>query len=418
MSAAAEKPVHYLDHAATTPILPAVVDELNRLLPVPGNAGSVHGSGRRARRLVEESRERLAAALGARPADVVFTGGGTEADNLAVKGLYWARQRRPRRRVLVTEVEHHAVLDAAEWLGTQQGAVMQHLPVDADGVVRLDAARAALDADPDGVAVLSCMWINNEVGTVQPLAAVVELAHARGVPVHTDAVQAIGQVPVDLGSLGADAVSITGHKIGGPVGVGALIVGPALEGAPRPVPLLHGGGQERGMRSGTADVAGIGAFALAVELAVERQHEQGARLHGLGRTLLDRLRASVPDVVLNGPALDGPAVGAPAVVGSDGGRSPAIWHLTFPGCDGDALLMLLDRVGVECSTGSACSAGVPQASHVLLAMGRNETAAAGSLRISLGHSSTLADVDAFVAAIGPAVARARAAGTTAVRRAG
>jgi cysteine desulfurase len=174
------------------------------------------------------------------------------------------------------------------------------------------------------------------------------------------------------------------------------------------VPLLHGGGQERGMRSGTADVAGIGAFALAVELAFERQHEQAARLHGLGRTLLERLRARVPDVVLNGPALNHP----------DGGRSPAIWHLTFPGCDGDALLMLLDRVGVECSTGSACSAGVPQASHVLLAMGRDETAAAGSLRISLGHSSTPADVDAFVAAIGPAVARARAAGTTAVRRAG
>jgi cysteine desulfurase len=377
MSAAAEKPVHYLDHAATTPVLPAVVDELSRLLRVPGNAGSVHGSGRRARRLVEESRERLAAALGARPGDVVFTGGGTEADNLAVKGLYWARQGRPRRRVLVSEVEHHAVLDAAGWLGAQQGAVVEHLPVDSDGVVRLDAVRAALDADPDGVAVLSCMWVNNEVGAVQPLDAVVELAHSRGVPVHTDAVQALGQVPVDLGSLGADAVSITGHKIGGPVGVGALIVGPDHERAPRPVALLHGGGQERGMRSGTADVAGIGALALAGELAVERQREQAARLRGLGRSLLERVRAAVPDVVLNGPAVDGP----------ESMRSPAIWHLTFPGCDGDALLMLLDAGGVECSTGSACSAGVPQASHVLLAMGRDETAAAGSLRLSLGHSS-------------------------------
>jgi len=388
---------HYLDHAATTPMVDAVAEELQARLRDVGNASSLHASGRRAHRLVEEAREQLAAALGARPSEVVFTGGGTEADNLAVKGLWWARRHvdeRARPRLLTTAVEHHAVLDPAQWLAAHEGAEVELLPVDDAGVVRVDALEEALERARDDVALVSCMWLNNEIGTVQPVAAVVAAAHAYGVPVHTDAVQAIGQVPVDWGTVGVDALSLSGHKVGGPTGVGALLARRDLT----MVPLLHGGGQERDVRSGTADVAGVRALALAVELAVRRREQQAARLRSLRDALVARVRETVPDVELNGPPL-----------GADDLRSPAIAHLTFPGCDGDALLMLLDAQGVECSTGSACTAGVPQPSHVLLAMGRDERAASGSLRFSLGHDSTPADVHALVAALGAAVERARAA---------
>ncbi len=394
---------HYLDHAATTPMVDAVVEEMQARLRDVGNASSLHASGRRARRLVEEAREQLAGALGARPSEVVFTAGGTEADNLAVKGLWWARRRadgRSRKRLLTTSVEHHAVLDSVHWLATHEEADVELLPVDDDGVVRLDVLAASLARDPDGVALVSCMWVNNEVGAVQPVQEVVAAARAHGVPVHTDAVQAVGQVPVDFTAVGVDALSLSGHKVGGPTGVGALLARRGLA----MVPLLHGGGQELDVRSGTADVPGVRALALAVELAVRRREEQAARLRKLRDDVVARVRDVVPDVVLNGPPLD-----------AADRRTPGTAHLTFPGCDGDALLMLLDAQGVECSTGSACTAGVPQPSHVLLAMGRDEQAASGSLRFSLGHDSTGADVDALVAALGPAVERARAAG--AVRRA-
>ena len=387
---------HYLDHAATTPMVAEAVDEMTvRLLEV-GNASSLHASGRRARRVVEEARERLASALGARPSEVVFTAGGTEADNLAVKGLYWARRGADprRRRVLTTETEHHAVLDPAGWLVEHEGADVELLPVDADGVVSLDALDDSLRRDPDSVALVSCMWVNNEVGTVQPVADVVASALAHGIPVHTDAVQAVGHLPVDLAAIAVDALTLSGHKVGGPVGVGALLVRRDLD----VEPLLHGGGQERDVRSGTADMASVAALAVAVDLAVQRRGTQSARLRGLRDDLVTRVRARVADAALNGPA-------------AADDSSPAIAHLTFPGCDGDALLMLLDAKGVECSTGSACTAGVPQPSHVLLAMGRDVEAASGSLRFSLGHDSTPADVAALVDAIGPVVERARAAVT-------
>jgi len=396
MSSAQRERPHYLDHAATTPMLPEAVAEMHARLAEVGNASSLHGSGRRARRLVEEARERLAAAVGAEPREVVFTAGGTESDNLAIKGLFWARTRRAdRRRVLVSAVEHHAVLDAAQWLADHEGAEVELLPVDSAGRLRVDALQEALTADPDGVAFVSCMWVNNEVGTVQPVADMVASTHPHGVPVHTDAVQAVGQLPLDLHALGADAVTLSGHKVGGPVGIGALVVRRATE----LVPLLHGGGQERDVRSGTADVASICAFAVAVELAVRQQDTQAARLRGLRDVLVAGIRTVVPDAVLNGP---------PASAGPEA-RSPGIANVTFPGCAGDDLLLLLDAAGVECSTGSACTSGVPEASHVLLAMGRNEATARASLRLSLGHDSTCADVAAVVAAIGPAVERARAA---------
>jgi cysteine desulfurase len=385
-------PLVYLDHAATTPMLPEAAAAMTRHLSRTGNASSLHGSGRAARKVVEESREAIARALDARPGEVVFTSGGTESDNLAVKGLFWARHDEdPRRvRILSTGVEHHAVLDTLDWLGEHEGAEIELLPVDGSGRLDVAALEAALRREPESVALVTVMWANNEVGTVQPVAEVVALAHAAGVPVHTDAVQAVGAVPVDFAGSGVDALTLTAHKLGGPYGVGALVVRRELA----PTALLHGGGQERQVRSGTLDVPAIAAFAVAVEHAVKEQAHHAARLAELRDELVRRLREVVPDVRLNGDPQE---------------RLPGNVHLSFPGCEGDSLLMLLDHRGIECSTGSACSAGVPQPSHVLLAMGRDEADARSSLRFSLGRTTTAGDVDAVVAAIGPVVERARAA---------
>ncbi|MEP7091560.1 MAG: cysteine desulfurase family protein [Nocardioidaceae bacterium] len=390
----------YLDHAASTPMYPEAVAAMTGQLTRLGNPSSLHASGRAARRVVEESRETIAQALNCRPGEVVFTSGGTESDNLALKGLFWARRDQdPRRtRILTTSVEHHAVLDPLHWLAEHEHADVELLPVDRLGRLDLAAMRTALERDPGSVALVSVMWGNNEVGTVQPLAEMVEMAHAHGVPVHTDAVQAVGQVPVDVAACGVDALTLTAHKVGGPYGVGALVVRRDLDVTPQ----LHGGGQERDIRSGTIDTPAIAGFAAAVELAVKQQADHASRVAGLRDALVRRVREQVPDAELNGDpdtALDH--------------RLPGNAHLTFPGCEGDSLLMLLDARGIATSTGSACSAGVPQPSHVLLAMGRGEDEARSSLRLSLGHTSTWSDVDALVEAIGPVVERARAAGAAA-----
>jgi len=386
----------YLDHAATTPMLPAAAETMSGLLGQVGNASSLHATGRRARRVVEESRETIAAALGARPSEVVLTSGGTEADNLAVKGIYWARRGADprRRRVLVSAVEHHAVMDTALWLAAHEGASVGWLPVDSSGRVAPSVLAAAIEEAPEEVALVSVMWANNEVGTVQPIAELAEIAHGHGIPMHTDAVQAVGQLPVDFGASGVDALTVTGHKFGGPLGAGALLLGRDVEVAP----VLHGGGQERDVRSGTLDVPAIAALATAVEIAVKEQPERAERLLALRSSLVRGVCAAVPDAQLNGDlsfAMDR--------------RLPGNAHFSFPGCEGDALLMLLDARDIECSTGSACSAGVARPSHVLLAMGHDEARARGSLRFSLGHTSTDGDVEALVAAIGPVVERARSA---------
>jgi cysteine desulfurase len=390
----------YLDHAASTPIHPAAVAAMTAQLALPGNASALHAAGRAARRVVEESRETVASALGCRPGEVVFTSGGTESDNLAVKGMFWARRDAdPRRvRILSTSVEHHAVLDALHWLADHEGADVELLPVDELGRLDVAAMRAALERDPDSVALVSVMWANNEVGTVQPVAEVVELAHRHGVPVHTDAVQAVGQVPVDFAASGVDALTLTAHKLGGPKGVGALVVRRELEVTPQ----LHGGGQERDIRSGTVDTPAVAGFAAAVEVAVREQPERAARMAALRDDLVRRVTEHVPGAVPNGDPRSDVAH-----------RLPGNAHLAFPGCEGDSLLMLLDARGIACSTGSACSAGVPQASHVLLAMGRDDEQARSSLRFSLGHTSRASDVDALVEAIAPVVERARAAGVVA-----
>jgi cysteine desulfurase len=388
--------VTYLDHAATTPMLPQALEAMVEELGRTGNASSLHTAGRRARRVVEEAREQIADAFGAGPSEVLFTAGGTEADNLAVKGLYWARQSAdPRRRRIVTSsVEHHAVIDPLEWLAAHDGAEIVWLPVDADGLVSLEALAAELEAHAGETALVSVMWANNEVGTVQPLAELAEIAHSFGVPLHTDAVQAVGQLPVDFAASGVDALTVTGHKFGGPLGAGALLLGREVVVAP----VLHGGGQERDVRSGTLDVPAIAALATAVEIAVKDQPERADRLSSLRDTLVSGVCAAVPDAQLNGD----PSFSADR-------RLPGNAHFSFPGCEGDALLMLLDARDIECSTGSACSAGVARPSHVLLAMGHDEARARGSLRFTLGHTSTPSDVDALVAAIGPVVERARSA---------
>jgi cysteine desulfurase len=389
----------YLDHAATTPMVPEAIAALTDALGQTGNPSSLHAAGRRARQVVEESRERLAAALGARPSEVVFTAGGTESDNLAVKGLYWARRDSDprRRRILASAVEHHAVLDSVHWLVRHEAAQVEWLPVDELGRVRLDAAAAALAASPDDIALISVMWANNEVGTLQPVAELAELAHGYGVPVHTDAVQAVGQVPVDFAASGVDALSVSGHKCGGPVGAGALLLGRDVA----CMPLLHGGGQERDVRSGTLDAPAVAALSVAVEISTAEQPARSARLVGLRDDLVRRLLDAVPDASLNGDPVY---------------RLPGNAHFSFPGCEGDALLMLLDARGIECSTGSACSAGVARPSHVLLAMGQDEERARSSLRFSLGHPSSQADVDTLVDAIEPVVQRARRAGLATARR--
>ena len=387
----------YLDHAASTPIYAEAVAAMTQQLTRIGNPSSLHAAGRAARRVVEESRERIAASLNARPGEVVFTSGGTESDNLAVKGLFWSRRDAdPRRtRSLSTAVEHHAVLDPRHWLAEHEGAEVELLPVDRLGRLDVDALRASVERDPGSVALVSVMWANNEVGTVQPVQAVVEVAHAHDIPVHTDAVQAVGQVPVDFAASDVDLLTLTAHKVGGPYGVGALVVRRELELTAQ----LHGGGQERDVRSGTIDTPAIAGFAAAVEIAVKQQAEHAERVCGLRNDLVARVVEQVPDAAVNGDPDCAPDH-----------RLPGNAHLTFPGCEGDSLLMLLDARGIACSTGSACSAGVPQPSHVLLAMGRDDEQARSSLRFSLGHSSTQADVDALVGAIGPVVERARAAG--------
>jgi cysteine desulfurase len=397
----------YLDHAATTPMVPEAIAAMTGALPLSRNASSLHASGRRARRLVEEAREQLAAALGARPSEVIFTAGGTESDNLAVKGIYWARRAADpaRRRILISSVEHHAVLDAAEWLAEHEDAEVTHLEVDAFGRVHQDTLAAAIADGPDSVALVSVMWANNEVGTVNPIRELAATCAEHGIPLHTDAVQAVGAIPVDFAASGVSALTLTAHKVGGPYGVGALLLGRDVP----CTPVLHGGGQERDLRSGTLDVPGILAFAAAVQVAVDHRAEQAELLAGLRDELVEAVRAAVPDAVLNGDPGGSDVDGAPS-------RLPGNAHLTFPGCEGDSLLMLLDAKGIECSTGSACTAGVAQPSHVLLAMGVDPAAARGSLRFSLGHSSTGADVHALAEVIGPIVARARSAGLAGLRR--
>ncbi|WP_445443865.1 cysteine desulfurase family protein [Clavibacter sp. km1a] len=387
----------YLDHAATTPMRPEAIAALAGALTLVGNPSSIHSHGQEARRVLEEAREGIARALDADPVEVVLTSGGTEAVNLGIKGLHGARVAEDlrRTRILVPDGEHHATVDTVAWL-ERRGAVVERLPIDALGRIEVDAVRAALAADPASVSLLTFLAASNEVGTIQPVEELAALARAHGVPVHVDAVAALGHMPVPFRrwrDAGVSAVSVSAHKVGGPVGVGALV----LARQARVDAQIHGGGQQRQVRSGTQDAASAVAFAAAVTLAVAELDAERIRLRALRDRLVATALRDVPGAVLRGDP-------------DPAGRLPGNAHLTFAGCQGDSLLLLLDMAGVSVSTGSACQAGVPEVSHVLLGMGVPEDEARGALRFTLGRTTTDADVDALLAALPDAVARASRAG--------
>jgi cysteine desulfurase len=371
----------YLDHAATTPMLPEAREALIDALDLVGNPSSIHSQGQNAKRMLEEARERVAASLDCDPIEVVFTSGGTESINLALKGLYWSRN--PRNRILAPHGEHHATVDSVEWLQQHEGAIIEWIPVDEVGRIRLDALAEALQTHDD-IALITVIWANNEVGTIQPISQITALAAEHGIPVHADAVAAYGHIPVSFRDSGLAALSVSAHKIGGPLGIGALV----LSRTAAVTPLIHGGGQQRQVRSGTQDAPAAISFAAAA------QHPFPS-LSGLRDRLIAGVQEAVPSAILRGDPVD---------------RLPNNVHFTFPGCQGDSLLFLLDGAGVSVSTGSACQAGIPEASHVLLGMGLSEAEALGALRFTLGHTSTEADVDALLAALPAAVERASRAG--------
>lgn len=391
----------YLDFAATAPLRDAALEAYLEASRLGANPSSLHSGGRRARLSLDASRARLAAAAGADPSELVFTSSGTEADNLALKGLYWSRRAEDpaRRRILVSGIEHPAVLDTVEWLEAHEGALVHLLPVDAEGTADVDAARRELDAHPGEFALATLMWANNEVGTVQPVRELVEACEPHGVPVHSDAVQAFGILPTPFAETGLASMAVSGHKLGAPVGIGALFVrrDAVLE------PHTHGGGQERGIRSGTLNVAAAAAFAAVVPEGPQGRPDEAARLRTLQARLWAGVRESVSAAVLNGPD----PLTAPER------RLPGNLNLSFPGAEGDSLLFLLDMAGFETSTGSACTAGVPRPSHVVLAMSGDEERARGTQRFSLGIDTRPEDVDALLDVLPRIAEQAGAAGLAA-----
>lgn len=386
----------YLDHAASTPLRPAARDAWIAATAEVGNASSVHGSGQAARRMLEDAREEVAARLDCQPIEVVFTGGGTESINLALKGLWWARPGNADAIVL-PDGEHHATLDTAAWLATQ-GAVVRPVGLDAVGRIAPASFAEALGSDAEAAALATALVVNNEVGTVQDASALAAAAGEARVPLHLDAVGAVGHVPVSFagwrgdarGASGLVALSLSGHKFGAPVGTGALVVSRHAALAP----LLHGGGQQRGLRSGTSDVAGAVALAAALAEASDELASERARLRALGDRLIAGIRAATP---------------AAELLGDPVGRVPGNVHVLFPGAAGESMLFLLDQAGISVSIGSACQAGVAEPSHVVLALGRDERAARSVLRMTLGRTSTDADIDAVLAALPEVYARASGA---------
>lgn len=383
----------YLDNAATTALRPEVLQEYSDYLKLVGNPSAIHSAGQTTRRALEEARESIAKSLNADRNEVIFTSGGTEADNLAIKGIFWQRNQKDRARNIIVsaETEHHAVIDPIEWLAKEQGAEIVWVPVDDRGVLDLAWLEGFIEANHARVAMISLMWVNNEIGVISPVVAITNLAAKHGIPVHSDAVAALGHIDIDFGNSGLAALSISAHKIGGPVGVGALLVSRATT----IVSLQHGGGQERGFRSGTMTAAAAKAFARALEISVQEIDSEAQRLVKLRDRTIAGIYRVAPDAVFT--RADAPGV-------------PNNVHFTFPGCHGDSLLFLLDQAGVQVSTGSACQAGVSGASHVVLALGRSEADASGPIRISFGPDSTDADVDALLTALPDAYLAAKKAG--------
>ncbi len=371
----------YLDHAATTPMFDVAIEAMNSSLRKLGNPSSLHTEGRSTRKDVEDAREKIAKAIGCLASEVIFTGSGTEADNAAIKGLFWHADKKV---ILVSSIEHHAVLDPAHWLAEHEGAELIQIPVNSDGVVDVEFVKKIIAEHGSEIALISVMHSNNETGVIQPIAEIVKAAG--DIPVHCDAVQSFTKVPISFKELGLFAMTISGHKVGGPLGIGALILRRAVE-----IPaLLHGGGQERDIRSGTLNAPSIVALAAAVE----------ANLYDAEKVavLRDSFEAGVmkarPDAVINGKNSD---------------RLPGISNITFPGTQSDSLLLLMDSEKVSCSTGAACTAGVHRPSHVLMAMGLSDVVSQSSLRFSFGSTNTQADVDFALSVLPTVIERGLAA---------
>jgi cysteine desulfurase len=383
----------YLDNAATTPIsevaLQAFIEQSRQL----GNPSSLHTYGRKVRKDVEEAREKLAGLIGCHSSEIIFTGSGTEANNLAIKGAYWHRNQGGKQRnvVVISAFEHHAVLDPARWLEDFEGAEVVEVPVTREGFINLSELRNVVLERHDEIALISIMHSNNEVGTVQPMDDISKIAQEFEIPLHTDAVQSLGKVPLSFKELGLFAMTISAHKVGGPIGVGALILQKGID----ITPILHGGGQERDIRSGTLNAAGIIAFVAATQSAMRDLESNAVKISALRKKLVAAIQAEISDATLNGVL--------------EGATLPGIANISFPNTESDALLLLFDAEGIACSTGSACSAGVQEASHVLMAMGLSEKEARSSLRFSLGTGNSDSDIEYLQTCIKRVIDRARAA---------
>ncbi len=381
----------FLDHASTTPVRPKALEAYLEALAHLGNPSSVHAHGRETRELLEQARELLAKVADCNQAEVIFTSGGSEANNQAIKGFFWQRQQEKTRKYIISALtEHHAVIDPIQWLETHEGAQVLWIPVDKTGQLDLAVYQGFLSQHGDEIALVSLMWVNNETGAIWDIPAISKLANQHGIPVHSDAVAAFGHTPISFADSGLAAMSISGHKLGAPIGVGALLVSRNQ----KPISLIHGGGQERGLRSGTMNYPHALSLAKAAMLAIEDMAEREATLKTLRDQLETDLLAQIPQVkkTISGSRIDHTA------------------SFILPGAQSDSLLFLLDQKGISVSAGSACQAGVLGASHVLLAMGYDESEASSVIRVSLGHSTTKSDIQLFTSAIAEVYSTALRAG--------
>jgi len=378
----------YFDHAATTPISDSALTALTNQAKKLGNASSLHSAGRSVRKDLEAAREEIAKAIDCAPSEVIFTATGTEANNLAVKGLYWKAIKEGKNLIITSTFEHHAVMDPILWLAEHEGAKIIEIDVDKNGMVDLDKLKQVVIDNKGKISFISIMHSNNEVGTLQDIAQIVKIAG--DIPVHSDCVQSFGKVELSFKELGLTAATISAHKIGGPLGVAALILKRGLD----IEPILHGGGQERDIRSGTFNAPSIVSFAAAAKESVAQINQRSEIIRKLKAELISTIRKGVPDIWVNGDQVK---------------SLPGIVSITFPKTDSEGLLLLLDSEGIACSTGSACSAGVQRPSHVLLAMGLTEDETTSTLRFSLNHSNTIVEIAKLGAVIASVVARSRAA---------
>jgi cysteine desulfurase len=378
----------YFDHAATTPISDSALTALTNQAKKLGNASSLHSAGRSVRKDLEAAREEIAKAIDCAPSEVIFTATGTEANNLAIKGLYWKAIKEGKNLIITSTFEHHAVMDPILWLAEHEGAKVIEIDVDKSGMVDLDKLKQIVIDNKGKIAFISIMHSNNEVGTLQDIAQIVKLAG--DIPVHSDCVQSFGKVELSFKELGLTAATISAHKIGGPLGVAALILKRGLD----IEPILHGGGQERDIRSGTFNAPSILAFAAAATESASQFKDRSVVVRKLKQSLIEMVKKNVSDAWVNGDQTN---------------SLPGIVSITFPRSDSEGLLLLLDSEGIACSTGSACSAGVQRPSHVLLAMGLSEDETTSTLRFSLSHSNTIAEIEKLGAVIASVVERSRAA---------